>query len=282
MRMVHLRPAAALCVALLGMTLLVACSASEASPHAGGAQPGERIGAVPGTVTTTASRPELVQLSFGRARQSQGTVAAGGGAPYNYGPTAMADGGLYRMWWCSQLGIANPPGDDILYAESRSLDSGFAGPDGTPATPVFSGSGTGFDAVHVCDPSVIRAGGTYYLYYTGSAGDHAHGNTIGLATSSDGRVWTRANGGQPIVSPAHDIANDNLYGAGQPSAVYLDGWFYLMFTDTTGQAVGHNGAGQFVLRSGDPAFASGVEALTSEGFRATGAASRQRSAASRK
>jgi hypothetical protein len=262
------------------MALLVACSASEASPQAGSAQPGDRIGAVSGTVTTSAPRPELVAVSAGRARQSQGTVAAGGGdAPYNYGPTVMADDGRYRMWWCSQLGVASPPGDDILYAESQSLDSGFAGPDGTPATPVFSGSGTGFDAVHACDPSVIRADGAYYLYYTGSAGDHAHGNTIGLATSPDGRIWTRANGGQPIVSPARDVANDNLYGAGQPSAVYLDGWFYLMFTDTTGQAVGPNGAGQFVLRSREPAFASGVEALTAGGFRATGAASRQRSVA---
>jgi hypothetical protein len=134
MRIGHRRRTATLSVSLLAMTLLAACSASEASPQAGSAQPGDRIGAVSGTGTTSAPRPELVAVSSGRVRQSQGTVAAGGGdAPYNYGPTVMSDGGRYRIWWCSQLGVASPPGDDILYAESQSLDSGFAGPDGTPA-----------------------------------------------------------------------------------------------------------------------------------------------------
>jgi hypothetical protein len=175
-------------------------------------------------------------------------------------------GGRYRMWWCSQLGVANPPGDDVLLAESASVDGPFVGPDGSGGTPVFSGSAGGFDAVHTCDPSVIRVAGTYYMYYTGAAGDHAHGNAIGLATSTDGRVWTRANGGRPLVTAARDVDRNNAYGAGQPSVVYLAGYFYLMFTDTTGQATGHNGAGQFVLRSPDPAFTTGVEALGENGF----------------
>lgn len=211
--------------------------------------------------TTEPPTPELAPLRTANGRQSPGVIAAGGGdAPYNYAPSVMADGGLYRMWWCSQRGIAGPPGDDIMYAEARTLDRF------DPATPVFAGSAAGFDAMHVCDPSVIRAGQTYYMYYTGSPGDHAHSNTIGVATSPDGRVWTRA--GEPIVRPARNVSNDNVYGAGQPSAVYLDGWFYLMFTDTTGRDAGHNGAGQFVLRAKDPAFARGVEALTPGGFRA--------------
>src|SRR6266498_2800682 len=136
----------------------------------------------------------------------------------------------------------NPPGDDILLAESASMDGPFAGPDGSGGTPIFSGSFTGFDAVHTCDPSVLKVGGTYYMYYTGAAGDHAHGNAIGLATSPDGRVWTRANGGRPLVTSAGNVNRGNTYGAGQPSAIYVGGYFYLMFTDTTGKATGHNGA----------------------------------------
>src|SRR5699024_8763829 len=46
----------------------------------------------------------------------------------------------------------------------------------------------------------------------------------------------------------------------------VDGWFYLMFTDTTGADAGWNGAGQFVLRSKDPAFGSGVQTLGTDGF----------------
>lgn len=258
------RQAAALSAALLGVAVLAACTTSEASPRPV-PSPGASI--TPTTSTIPAPVPDLVALRLDRGRESPGVIAAGGrDAPYNYAPSVLFDGGRYRMWWCSQLGFANPPGDDILYADSASLDGGFAGRDGTQAQPVFSGSGGGFDAVHVCDPSVIKAGGTYFMYYTGSAGDHAHSNTIGLATSPDGLVWTRANGGQPIVRPARNVDNGNIYGAGQPAAVYLDGWFYLMFTDTSGQATGWNGAGQFVMRSTDPAFGSNVETLTRGGF----------------
>jgi hypothetical protein len=235
-------------------------------------------GCTPGSAQTQAEGPDGglggarpapsdVVLTTTAARQSPGVVAAGGpGAPYNYGPTVMLDGTKTRMWWCSQYPTAPPPGDDILYAESPSLDGPFTGPGGGVPAAVLSGNPGQFDGVHTCDPSVIRADGTYYLYYTGAAGDHALGNAIGLATSTDGLTWTRAPG--PLVSPSHDEHRDNLYGVGQPSAVYLDGWFYLMFTDTTGKDAGWNGAGQFVLRAKDPTFSTGVESLTDKGFAA--------------
>lgn len=208
-----------------------------------------------------------VALGTDRGRASRGVVAAGGrDAPYNYAPTLVRGGGAFRMWWCSQLGVAAPAGDDILLAETTDLGKPFRGPDGTGGQVVFSGSRTGFDGMHTCDPSVIEVGGVHYLYYTGAAGDHAHGNAIGLATSADGKRWERANGGAPIVGTAHDVARDNTYGAGQPAAVYLDGRFHLMFTDTTGQGAGWNGAGQFVLRSPDPTFRTQVEVLGPEGF----------------
>ncbi|SFW88935.1 hypothetical protein SAMN04489730_7104 [Amycolatopsis australiensis] len=194
-------------------------------------------------------------------------IAAGGAdAVYNYGPSVMLDRGQTRMWWCSQYGGAGPAGDDILYAQGQSIDGPFTGPDGGIPAAVFSGAPGNFDGMHTCDPSVLRVGTTYYLYYTGAAGDHALGNSIGLATSTDGVHWTRAAGGKPILGPSHDVHRANVYGAGQPSAVYLDGWFYLMFTDTTGRAAAWNGAGQFVLRSRDPAFSAGVEALDVGGF----------------
>jgi hypothetical protein len=263
MRITHRRRR--LVAALVAVALCAACTPSEAAPVGGTPAPVPAASEAPKPVAPPVRDPVLLTTSAGR--QSPGVVAAGSGdAPYNYAPSVLWDGGRYRMWWCSQLGIANPPGDDILLAESASMDGPFAGPDGSGGTPVFSGSSTGFDAVHTCDPSVLEVGGTYYLYYTGAAGDHAHGNAIGLATSTDGRVWTRANGGRPLVTASRDVGRDNTYGAGQPSVVYLAGYFYLMFTDTTGQAAGHNGAGQFVLRSPDPAFTRNVEALGTAGF----------------
>jgi hypothetical protein len=269
-----------LLVSALAVTTLVACGDAEGSVKADvGHEPvpvGQRT---PGSARPSeAKAPQQVPLVTDRPRRSPGVVAAGGGdSPYNYGPTLIAENGKYRMWWCSQLGIAQPPGDDLLHSESASIDGPFAAPDGSQAMPVLSGSYTGFDGMHTCDPSVVRVSGTYYLYYTGAAGDHAHGNAIGVATSPDGIVWQRANNGKPIVSPSYDTIRQNTYGAGQPSVLYLDGWFYLMFTDTTGQAAGWNGAGQFVLRSKDPLFTSGVQSLSDKGFSVVSAASAPRS-----
>ncbi|WP_211225663.1 beta-xylosidase [Amycolatopsis nigrescens] len=249
-------------VAALGAAVLAGCSADTQPMAEGAGRPGPVGGDAP-----RAPEPVDQQLQVDAGRQSGGTVAAGGpGAPYNYGPTVMLDGGQTRMWWCSQYGGAPPPGDDILYGEAATADGPFTGQGGGAPRAVFSGSSGGFDAMHVCDPSVIRVDGTYYLYYTGAAGDHALGNSIGLATSTDGVNWSRANGGAPILNPAHDTHRANAYGAGQPAVVHLDGWFYLMFTDTTGAAAGWNGAGQFLVRAKDPAFATGVEALGDKGF----------------
>ena len=266
MRTTHRRRPAALFAVSLALTLVAACTTSEASPQAEPARVAEAQPAEP-SATPPASNPDPVKLATSKGRQSRGVIAAGGGdAPYNYAPSVLYDRGRYRMWWCSQLGIANPPGDDILLAESRSMAGPFRGPDGSTATPIFSGHPGGFDGMHTCDPSVIRAGGAYFMYYTGAAGNHAHGNAIGVATSPDGRVWTRANDGKPIVRSARQVSNGNTYGAGQPAAIFLAGKFYLMFTDTTGRETGHNGAGQFVLRSPDPTFGEDVEALGPDGF----------------
>ncbi|MGV9364461.1 beta-xylosidase [Amycolatopsis sp. NPDC003731] len=247
---------------VLAGLLLAGCTEGYAQPQAAGEQP-----AIAGGKTAGPPRPTDVKLPSGDPRQSGGVIAAGGlDAVYNYGPSVMLDRGQTRMWWCSQYGGAGPAGDDILYAQARSFDGPFTGPGGGVPAAVFSGAPGQFDGMHTCDPSVLRVGSTYYLYYTGAAGDHALGNSIGLATSADGIHWTRAAGGGPILGPSHDVHRENVYGAGQPSAVYLDGWFYLMFTDTTGRAAGPNGAGQFLLRSRDPALGSGVQALDVGGF----------------
>lgn len=245
---------------VLVLALLAGCQPASMAEADGivGAIDGGRVAGPP---------PPPAPLVTDRARSSPGVVASGGpDAPYNYGPTVLLDGGRYRMWWCSQLPGVGQPGDDVVYAEAGAPDGPFAAPAGRPAVPVFHGAGGGFDAVHTCDPSVIAVGGMYYLYYTGAAGDPAHGNAIGVAVSRDGLTWARAAGGQPIVVPSAEVVRDNAYGAGQPSALFLDGWYYLMFTDTTGKAAGWNGAGQFVLRARDPVFASDRQALTGTGF----------------
>jgi hypothetical protein len=240
---------------LAAVVPLTACSAAEGAPTPPIATPTAVRGQAPADAHES-------PLSTDRARQSLGPVVSGGSvAPYNYVPSVLLDGGQYRVWWCSQVPGGGVSGDDVLTSEAPALKGPF--PDGAP---VFGGSGGGFDAVHTCDPSVIRVDGTYYLYYTGAAGDAPYGNAIGVATSPDGLHWQRA-AANPIVTPSKDVLRPgNTYGAGQPSVLHLDGWFYLMFTDTTGAAANDVGSGQFVLRSPDPTFATGTQALTPNGF----------------
>lgn len=272
------RPSTALAVSC-SAALLVACVGAQ--PH----RADEQSAIVSSdTLAGTLSDPMVGQglsssptLEAGEPREGDDVVAEGGaGAPYNYTPTLMREGEDNRMWWCSQYETSSPAGDDILYAVDDGEMERFAGPDGGIPQAVFSGSGDGFDGVHTCDPSVVKVDDMYYLYYTGAdhAGDYA--NSIGLATSDDGITWTREHGGEPIVDPAMDTQRSNTYGAGQPTVTYVDGWFYLMFTDTTGQGAGWNGAGQFLLRSPDPEFTTEVEALGPEGFEAVEGTSGER------
>ncbi|WP_243788923.1 beta-xylosidase [Saccharopolyspora gloriosae] len=248
-------------MAPLGVVFVLSAACAPGTPPLRVEQPAERS-----LQTTT--------LRTANERSSESVVASGGNpAPYNYGPTVLAEpdgeGMRYRAWWCSQLPSVAPAGDDVLFAESGDLQGEFDF-SGAPAVPVFTGEPGAFDGKHTCDPSVLRTGGRFHLYYTGAAGEHAHGNAIGVASSDDGRAWRREAGGDPIVRASGEVRRDNDYGAGQPSALFLDGWFYLMLTDTTASGAGWNGAGQFVLRARDAEFSDRVQALTDSGFEPTG------------
>jgi hypothetical protein len=201
-------------------------------------------------------------------RSTSGTFDAGI-SPYNYAPSVMAEG-VYKMWWCGVPAGATLPGDHILYAESTSYDGPWHSQDGSsPWQAVFQGTGTGtFDSKHTCDPSVVKVGDTYYMYY-GAEQDDGLPTTAGVASSPDGINWTRLNNGQPIFTQAGQLKTNSAYGAGQPSVTYVNGTFYMIFTDTTGAGANpQSGNGQFLWRSSDPTFQSNTEVWTTSGWQA--------------
>jgi hypothetical protein len=183
---------------------------------------------------------------------------------YNYAPAMIRDGATTHLYWCA--GVA---GDYILHLAAPS-----------PAGPWLSwqaetalkptGSPANFDGLHTCDPNVLKVGATFYLYYTGAAKEGGL-STIGVAASRDGARFERLNAGKPIVVPAMSnpawAATHLTYGAGQPAATFIAPYVYLSFTDSTG-AGGNpiNGAGQYLLRSTDPAFSRDVEELSATGW----------------
>lgn len=207
------------------------------------------------------AKAEQKTLTTSNPRPNGGTVTKSHGAsPYDYAPAIIKEGNKYRMWWCSAKTGTGPEGDDIFYAESTDLN--------TFSTPkaVFTGNaGNHWDNTHTCDPSVVKTSTGYYMYYGGAVNEGI--TKIGLATSPDGITWARANGGEPIITPANEVTHAP-YGAGQPSVVFKDGKFHIIFTDTTGKgSLPVNGAGQFAWRSADPTFKTGTEVFTAQGWK---------------
>ena len=226
----------------------------EWSPQIPRGYAGSPLGSTTPTTPTTPTPPQPVNPQI--------VINSPG---YDYAPTVLFENGKYRMWWCHDAD--ERPGrfqrDEIFYSEATSPN----GPWSTPVS-VFAprGSTRYFDGGHVCDPSVVVVNGTYYMYYSGNARSDAKAATkIGVATSSDGIHWTRANNGDPILTPRNSQTR-NKYGAGQPSATVVDGKVHLIFTDTTAPGSNRvNGGGVYVIRSTDPTFHGPVEELTAAG-----------------
>jgi len=140
---------------------------------------------------------------------------AGNSRQHDYAPSIMRDtDGKYKMWWCG-VGTGS---DSIVYAESSD------GYRWSSQQVVLSTSGS-YQGVHACDPSVVKANGKYYLYYTSehpTSPFEGRDAQIFLATSSDGKNWQYANGGKPVIALSK---LEGSYGIGQSSVLFLNGRF---------------------------------------------------------
>ena len=245
-----------------------------------------------GIPDAAAGTPYIVSNAVGDQWVLQRAKSTNGHVAYDYHPQVMYDAGTWRMWWCG-YDPAGKGGDHILYAEATDAEfaARFWHAHGSHVQNSFNdllgsrgvNNPAFFDARDTCDPSVIRVGGTYYLYYggtplTGAGGYVAPGHAtpgtvgtyIGVATSSDGFTFTRQNKGNPIVEASNIYGKS--YGAGEATVVHkvdADGVarFYLSYYDTTGIA----GVHYYLLRSSDPTFQTNVESFVTG---ATGPSSR--------
>lgn len=158
-------------------------------------------------------------------------------AGYDYAPAVMQDGSAYRMWWCGSAPTGNPYVDHIWTADSSDALNWTRFRVALPPSPLAL----------VCDPSVVRVGTTYFMYFTGTNdGITGTNNQIYLAQSQDGEIWVKYPSDQepqPIIALPGTISG---YGIGQPSVLYLNGRFWLYYTDTT-----REGGGTFLDSSAD-------------------------------
>ncbi len=158
---------------------------------------------------------------------------------YDWGHSVLKEGDTYKMWWCR-------PGfyDSIFYAESKDLKNWT----NVERVICFSPNQTNVKKYRnikgmLGKPSVVKVGGTYYMYFEAPASEDPDlnatvlewDNQVMLATSSDGKKWTlHGKDGEPvpvIAMPADKMGDKNkkTYGVGQPSAFYQDGTFYLTY-----------------------------------------------------
>ena len=149
-----------------------------------------------------------------------------GGTNHEDSPTAvLKEGGVYKLWYHAISGTTR----QIGYAESTDGIAWTKYAGNPVLTPGASGA---WDADTVCEPRVIHVGNLYYMFYTHCAGSHG----IGLATSPEGKTWTKY-AGNPVLT----IGPSGAWDSQQVSwgEVYYDGQrFYMWYPGHDSSATG--------------------------------------------
>ncbi len=128
-----------------------------------------------------------------------------------YAPEILVESGVYRMWFGGQ---GKDGHDRIQLAESN---------DGSH----WDGQGVVLEdegANHVNDPSVVRVGDTYWMYYSRAGSDIR--DVIAVATSRDGVAWSQQG---VALGPGPEGSWDALL-VGRPS-VLVEGGVFRMWYD---------------------------------------------------
>jgi len=134
----------------------------------------------------------------------------------------ISDGGLYKMWY---TGLDGNGIGRIGYATS---------PDGVAWTkygsdPVLGvGASRSWEDDDVLDPTVLKVGSTYHMWYTGYDGAT---DRIGHATSSDGATWAKDTA-NPVLDSGSPVAWDWLYTY-SPAAIRYNDMFLMWYSGGT-------------------------------------------------
>jgi len=152
--------------------------------------------------------------------------------PYEYGPSIVLENGRYYNFFCSPSDTPPHPYDAIRLTESDN------GVDWTAPVSVLAAGGA-YGAASVCDPSVVKFRGVYYMYHTcinpGPPDDPAppdgYGNNricVAVADSIKG-PYRRLD--KPIIQDLTCPSKIMSYCVGQPAAVVVDDEVYVYYTN---------------------------------------------------
>ncbi len=147
---------------------------------------------------------------------------------YRYGPSIILDDDGMHVFTCG-TGTGSSSWDVIQYDHSSD-----GGATWDPEKVVLQPSPGTLDAFSTCDPSVVKAGGYYYLAYTSTTTPDGSTNSIYVARSASltgpFEKWNGAGwGGAPKAIVTY-TETDYDYGAGEPSLVVVDGVLSMYYT----------------------------------------------------
>jgi hypothetical protein len=158
---------------------------------------------------------------------------------YEYAPSIIQGGGTTRIWFCAGETIGSERFNDLIhYSQNWAASQRQLCPsEGLSASFCSGDYPSGPDQVHVCDPSVVKVGGVYKLYYTAlnyqTPGDDATAtNYVFLAQSTDGVNWVKyPNASQQPIPIITSGVHNGRYGTGQQSVLYKDGVYHMYYTN---------------------------------------------------
>lgn len=171
---------------------------------------------------------------------------------YDWGQSILydEDDGLYKMWWCRHSKF-----DSIWYAESKDLKNW------TSLHKVMAPEqNTTWIKLHVGKPSVLKINGKFVMYFEAPATLNnwkEFDNNVFMAASDDGIKWHVLTEREVTKNPSADntepypvirMTDEQMedswdysqsggtgygyYGIGQPSALYVNGKYYVYCTHT--------------------------------------------------
>jgi hypothetical protein len=197
------------------------------------------------TKAATTSENDIVEVQADGIADSSGV--------YSYCPSILKMDGNYMTWWLAASSWGDSIGYKVTQSPSTMINYGY--------TTVLHGAQTGlsqaqggmWDDQSDGDPSVLKIGGVYYLYYDGNNWDDpaTQQGGISVAMSYDnGATFTKLFNGQPLIQETHDAS---AWGDGAPQvAVGPDGYYYMIYVhDLTAATESYR-----VIKSTDPTFST--------------------------
>lgn len=140
-------------------------------------------------------------------------------------PAVIFDGEVYHMWFAgdngSQRGIGYARSVDGVHWEMY------------PGNPVLTdGIGDVWDGEWVSQPTVVRHGDLYHMWYTGYNGEHTR---IGYAVSADGIHWSKSSANPVLdLGPAGSWDSE---GVSNPTVIVKDELFHMWYAGYDGVKV---------------------------------------------